>query len=95
MEIKDLVIETNGISFIRFDSNLWSTSVIAQNTNQFANYTSVSETTVLGYIQNYLIKYGTAAYSPNLSISRVGNTFYFTVNSSDYPQDDISYYCAP
>ncbi|MGD0071879.1 MAG: hypothetical protein ABSB71_10010 [Candidatus Bathyarchaeia archaeon] len=95
IELKDLISGSSQMSFGRIDTNFYNSTFIAKETAQFANYTSVSETTILGFIYDYLSKFGEYGNGPSFSILRVGNTFYFTISSFAYPQDDISVSCTP
>jgi hypothetical protein len=81
---------TNGVGFSRVDSNLYNATVIAKYTAQFANYTSVSETTFLSDLNGFQLNH---ANDEEANIIRIGNVFYLTIN--DYPQYDITVYCTP
>lgn len=97
LEIKDLAVGY-GVVFNRIDSNVNNATVITQYTERmgFVNYTIVSETVFLGDINNCLITENQRfAPSFNFSVTRIGNTFYLTINADGYPQYNISVSCTP
>jgi hypothetical protein len=93
LELKDNFQSSsdNEMTFYRFDSNLYNATVTAQYIALHSNFTSVSETTFLSDILNYL-KLG--LYS-GFSVTRVDNIFYLTINSYAYPQIDATVSCTP
>jgi len=89
IEIKDF----SYVEFTRYDSNLLNSSILAPFTANFANFTSVSTSTFLTDIYNYV---SSDNGGNHFFVYRVGNTFYLMILAHDpFPKSTIEATCTP